>query len=933
MRAVKKIRQCLANSILRQGWAVALALLFVSTTQAADRQVIPGHVPSAVARLTPVAHLTTPGPLHLTISLPLRNRESLTNLLSQLYDPASPSFHHFLTPDQFTAAFAPAEQDYQTVVDYARANGFTILSTPSTRALVEVNASVADIEKAFHVNLRVYPHPTEHRNFYSPDVEPSLDLITPVLSIAGLNNYLIPHPSSLHAMRPPARSNATPNGGSEIESSYIGQDFRNAYVPGLPLTGTGQSIGLVEFDSYYSTDVTDYITDSKSGLTNTSVTISNVISGNVGTPGDGNVEVSLDIDMAISMAPGLSTVYVYEAPNDSSYADIILDRMATNTTCLQLSSSWSGFNDSGVNQAFLKFAAQGQSFFEASGDSGAYFPAGNPVESPCDNPNITVVGGTTLSTTGPKGNWVSEITWNWYTTQIYTTANATCGGISPTYAIPSWQQGISMTASLGSTNYRNIPDVALVADAIFIIADDGVDYIAGGTSAATPLWAGMNALINQQRTAFGQSPVGFINPAIYALGKGTNYTTCFHDITVGNNTNFNSESDTNINNSSYTENFVNTNLFPAVPGYDLCTGWGSPVGSNLIAALAPPPGFVITPLTGFAERAPYGGPFSAIAQTYTLTNAESVSITWYVGALPSWLTASTSGGILAPAQSTSLTISLNTAAAASLPAGTYSTNISITNTPDGITQERFFSVTVSSTQLVQNGGFEDGNFTDWSLTGPADVSKDNLIASPLTRSVFPRGTSSVTTAAYIYSGTYSALFGEISADAFLSQSLSTVPGQSYLISFWLANSGLLSGDAVTPNSVELLWNGATLYAQTNLAAFTWTNLQFLATASSAATTLEFGLRNDNDYFALDNVTVQAITAPSFTSAAWNNGTVTLTWNGLAGYEYQLQYATNLPIVNWVNLGVYIIPTTGRITAVDISPPDSQRFYRIILQLP
>src|SRR5208283_4643735 len=110
------------------------------------------------------------------------------------YDPSSPDYRQFLTVAQFTEGFSPTEQDYQAVVNFAEANGLTVTDTPPNRLLVDVNGSVAQIEKAFHVVMTVYQHPTEKRTFYSPDREPSLDLIVPVAHIAGLNNFSIPRP-------------------------------------------------------------------------------------------------------------------------------------------------------------------------------------------------------------------------------------------------------------------------------------------------------------------------------------------------------------------------------------------------------------------------------------------------------------------------------------------------------------------------------------------------------------------------------------------------------------------------------------------------------------------------------------------------------------------------------------------------------------------
>ncbi len=631
---------------------VYLVLLGALTGRAVERQPLTGHVPPPVAGLTPVDRLAASQRMRLAINLPLRNRDSLNKLVEQLYNPASPSFHHFLTSEQFTAAFGPTKEAYEAVASFARSRGLTVTSTRANRALVEVSGSVADIEKAFHVNMRVYSHPTEHRNFFAPDAEPSLDLEVPVLAIAGLTDYLKPHPTSIHIRPLKVKSSLTPEAGSD-GGLYIGQDFRSAYAAGVTNTGVGQSIGLVEFDSYYAADIASYVSTTQAGLAGSSVALSNVVLGTLsGPPGSANTEVALDIEMAISMAPGLSTVYIYEATNAPSEPDAILSRMASDNLSRQLSSSWTGFDDPGVQQAFVEFAAQGQSYFQASGDSGAYTHKGNPVEPPSDSTNVTSVGGTTLSTSGARGAWVSETTWSWFTQpQGGLNNNASSGGVSSTYPLPSWQTGIDMTANQGSTNSRNLPDVAMAANQIFLIANNGGDYFAGGTSAAAPLWAGFAALLNQQLAAQHQPSQGFFNPALYAIGKGANYSSCFHDITTGNNTN----------------SFSSTKYF-ATAGYDLCTGLGTPIGAGLISILSPEPLQIASP-GGFASSGSYGGPFSVTTQNFTLTNAAAASFNWAVSVSSPWLSASSSSGALAPGGSAAfVSVGLNSAAN-SLPVG------------------------------------------------------------------------------------------------------------------------------------------------------------------------------------------------------------------------------------------------------------------------
>jgi len=535
---------------------------FSATFARAAGRTFHGHVPPAVRSLTPLRSLDPAQHLGLVITLPLRNPEDLTNLLQSLYDPAGTNYRHFLTTEQFTERFGPVPADYQKVADFMTSHGLAVTHTYANRVLLDVDGSVADVERTFHVNLHVFNHPTESRTFFAPDADPALDVDLPVLDVDGLDNFVLPRPASLKLTPAGKPGTARPNNGSAPDgSSYIGSDFRTAYLPGVTLNGTGQVVALFELDGYFPTDITTY-----EGLANLpNVPLTNILlDGYDGSANNNNIEVALDIDMAICMAPGLTGVLVYEGtePND------VLNQMAIDNRAKQLSCSWawSGFsNVPPVDQIFMEYAAQGQSFFAAAGDSGAYVGT-NTIMTPSDDPNITIVGGTTL-TTDIHVSYVSETVWNWFPRQ----ADASSGGVSQTYPIPSWQQGIDMTANLGSTNNRNIPDVAFTADNIYLIADHGLTYVAGGTSAAAPLWAGLTALINQQAVASGESNVGFLNPALYTIAKGPNYLANFHDITAGNN--FNATS------SPY---------YPATTGFDLCTGWGTPAGTNLINSLAFP---------------------------------------------------------------------------------------------------------------------------------------------------------------------------------------------------------------------------------------------------------------------------------------------------------------------------------------------------------
>ncbi|MGD1086320.1 MAG: S53 family peptidase [Verrucomicrobiota bacterium] len=554
---------------------VVASALATSGQAANGRQTLSGHVPEVAAKLQPVGRLEGSRRLKLAIGLAPRDEPGLDSFLQELYDPASPNYRHYLTPEEFTGRFCPTEQDYQALIDYAKASGLNVIRQNSNRVVLDVEGSVADIEKALQVTLRTYPHPNEARTFYAPDVEPSLALGVSVLHIAGLDNYALPHPKHRrHSPDPNADQtarDATPKEGTAPGSQLWGKDFRNAYVPGASLNGAGQNVGLLEFEGYYANDITDYENAIGMPINNRPHLVIVPLDGGA-TPedgGDNGEECSIDIEMAVSIAPGLSNIYVFET--DDGTFDDILESMVSYTNVLQFSCSWGvgTAQDPTSEVLFKQMAAQGQSFYNASGDDGAFVGA---VEFPSDSPSITQVGGTTMTDGGaPSYPWESEVVWAWESgpTVSGRDASSSSGGISTYYPIPSWQTNISMKANLGSTTMRNTPDVAANADNCYIYSDDGQPSGGwGGTSCAAPLWAGFTALLNQQAAARGAAPVGFLNPALYALASGSNYTNYFHDITSGNDTWRRSPSQ-----------------FYAAPGYDLCCGLGTMNGTNLINAL------------------------------------------------------------------------------------------------------------------------------------------------------------------------------------------------------------------------------------------------------------------------------------------------------------------------------------------------------------
>ena len=610
-----------------------------------------GQAPS-VGRLSSVATM------QLDIVLPLRNQADLDTFLQEVYDPSSPLYRHFLTVPEFTARFGPTQEDYDAVVSFAKSGGFTVVGGSRDGMDVQVTGSVAAVEAAFHVNMGVYRHPTENRNFYAPDREPTVNLPIQLWHVSGLDNYSIPQ-ALYHHRDVTVKAAAT--SGSCPSTSFCGSDMRAAYYGGGSLTGAGQNIGLLEYYGYDIADLNTY-------YANTGQTMAATVTG-ISTDGTSltclyskkcdDTEQILDMTQALGMAPGISTLYVYVGSTDTA----ILSSMTTHLPLpLQLSCSWgwSPADPSTDDPYYQKMAAQGQSFFVAAGDSDKWTTRNYPY--PAEDANVIAVGGTDLTTSGPNGSWSSEIGWV-----------DGGGGISPDkIAIPSWQKlsGVITSSNGGSTIYRNGPDVSANANFTFYVCADQTACTAnywGGTSFAAPMWAGYVALANQQAATNGGSPVGFLNPAIYAIGlSSTSYAADFHDITSGNNG------------------------YSAVTGYDLDTGWGSPNGASLInalAAMSPTPNFTIS-ASPTSATITQGGTGGTSTITITPTNGFTGSVTLSASGLPTGVTASFGTN---PATSTSvLTLTANSTATK----GT--ATVTITGISGSLTQTTSVSLTVTA---------------------------------------------------------------------------------------------------------------------------------------------------------------------------------------------------------------------------------------------
>ncbi len=542
--------------------------------------------------------------MRLSVSLPLRDPAGLENFLKAVYDPHNPLYQHFLTPQELADRFGPTAAQYQALQDQLRLRGFRVTGTYSNRLMVEFEGDTDRVEKNFGVRINDFRR-ADGTVFYGPDQDPSTDGLGPVVHIGGLDDAVRPRPR----LKRIPRSVGLPVprvGGSGPGGDFIGSDYRNAYAPGVTLTGAGQNLALVEFSTYNVGNPATYAAECSPPI---SVPVSNIYlnglssASTVDCSGNGGeVEVNLDIDVAISMAPGLSKLYVYMGTSTLT----VLNRIQSDNNSRQISCSWgwslSSSERTAENTVLALFAAQGQSYFLASGDgsstdgTGAFTtdpPYGDTSLANDSEVTQTLVGATRLFMNSPGVSWSSEVPVP--TQATWQSTGGILAGSNVGDSIPSYQTGIDMSTNFGSTTYRNVPDVSMVGLGCHVYDCSYGDDTVGGTSASAPLWAAFMALVNQQAAVSGKGSVGFANPSLYSIGKGANYTTDFNDITTGDN-------------GSPTQ-------FPAVTGYDLATGWGSPKGQALIDDLVA----VLPTVTPTATSTHTGTPTRTPTSTHTPT--------------------------------------------------------------------------------------------------------------------------------------------------------------------------------------------------------------------------------------------------------------------------------------------------------------------------
>lgn len=706
------------NHILKGCVVAVAAVLFGATAVCEAQSVMTHHVREVVSsgKAQAMGRLPSNQVLQLDIVLQLRDRAGLESLLKQLYDPASPVYRQFLTVPEFTARFGPTVQDYETVLRFATTYGFQVVGGTRDGMDMQVKGTVANIEAAFHVNMRTYQHPTESRTFYSPDVEPRMDLPFNLWHISGLDNYSIPQPlyeskadyAQAHGITPDqVVTHATT--GSGPSASFLGSDMRAAYYGATTQTGQGQNLGLLE---YYGTDLTDLQTyyanvgQTYPGGVITLLSTDGTSTSCVYRPGHcDDTEQTLDMTQALGMAPGLASLVMYVGSTDTAMISAMTTHSPLPTT-IGCSWGWTPADPTTLDPYFEKMAAQGQNFFAASGDHSTWTASGSSSAWPADDAYVVSVGGTDLTTQGAGGSWASETAWV-----------DSGGGISPDgIAIPAWQQlsGVINGSNQGSTTLRNGPDVSANANFSFYVCADQKSCTAnsyGGTSFAAPMWAGYIALVNQQLAAGGKPTIGFINPTIYNQNVGSGYATDFHDITSGT-----------------------SGSYSAVTGYDLVTGWGSP-NTGLINALAgatQPTGFSLSASPTSVSVAAGSGGSSTITGTVTGTLGSTISLSATVPT--GWSAVTFNPTSLADTGTSSSTMSFT------VPAGTATGTYTIKVTGTSGSTVETTTVTVSVTGST-------GSFTMGVSPTSVTVTKGGSTSATVTTAVSGSFSSSISLSA------------------------------------------------------------------------------------------------------------------------------------------------------------------------------------------
>jgi len=469
-----------------------------------------------------------------------------------------------LTREKFLEQRGALEEDVRKVEEFAQEYGLSIVETSLAKGSVKLAGSVASFDKAFDVELLNYELPGGSYRGRTGPVHIPTELEGIVTAVLGLDNRPQARPH-FRTHKPAITAHAS---AQQPTGTFTPLQVAQAYDFPTNTDGAGQCIGIIELGGgFRSKDVKRYF---KSTLNITppkvlAISVDGAHNSPTGDPSGPDGEVMLDIEVAGAVAPK-STLAVYFGPNtDQGFYDAIAAAIHdTRYNPSVISISWGGPESSWTQQSLNQFntlledaATLGVTVCVASGDNGSTDGVTDGlqhVDFPSSSPFALACGGTKLTTA--NGKYASEGVWNETAIQ----EGSTGGGISDFFPKPAYQANANVPASVNPGNFvgRGLPDVAGDADPVtgYVVYVDGQASVIGGTSAVAPLWAGLAARING---SLGKR-IGDLASLLYtqiATSPGT-----FHDITTGDN-----------------------GAYSARPGWDACTGWGTPVGSAILSAL------------------------------------------------------------------------------------------------------------------------------------------------------------------------------------------------------------------------------------------------------------------------------------------------------------------------------------------------------------
>ena len=543
-------------------------------------------------------------------SMTSAQRAALLQLLADQQNPASAKYHQWLTPERFADQFGLSAADVTTVSRWAAGQGLKVTAVARSRTFLQLSGTAAQVESAFQTEMhRVNLDGEEHIANVRAISLPS-GIAGVVGGVSGLDDFRVKPRVKVRQVQPPAEGNPAFTSGVSGKTFIAPGDFYTIYdvspLLASSINGTGLSIAVAGQTDIQMSDISAF--RSASGLSANAPTIK-VYGTDPGTPltngvAEDETEADLDVEWSGAVAPSATIVYANSTNVFNSLLQIVDNQLAPIAT-ISYGDCESGLgqpNLDTLNTIFMQANAQGQTIVGPGGDSGAtdcdYRSAtatqGLAVDFPASSPYVTGVGGTAFnegagtyfgatnsSNGGSALSYIPEAVWNTSTADGELSAGG--GGVSAYFSKPYWQIG----AGVPNDSSRDVPDVSLNADPDhdgYLFCSKGscvVGYrasangnlsVVGGTSASTPAFAGILALVEQKIGA--SSGVGNANPTIYALANSTYYNTVFHDVQTGDNESpctAGSADCPNGGNIGYT----------AGVGYDLATGWGSVDAFNL----------------------------------------------------------------------------------------------------------------------------------------------------------------------------------------------------------------------------------------------------------------------------------------------------------------------------------------------------------------